>query len=575
MINNVRAFDRINNSHIWLILFITFTTFIFAPLEVYITKTKYVWYSIYDFAPYIVLLFIIFTLILILFDVLFNRVASRNNKFGSVYEWIAMLFFLSLFSLYIQGNFVQFHYGLLDGTHIDWSRYGYQGIVSFITFAGIILAGILIFRKFGHKRANNLSRVMAICVLLVEVVTLIVAGSRVDILDRKITRVALCDNEFTYSKNNNFIIIILDKFDYRLFNDLLAGTDGEYVRETFEDFTYYSDMVSLYQRTDYSFPQIVADSRYLCEEPFTDYLKHAFDDSYLIDRLHELDYSVDIYTTQTLPPEYDRVDNWRKIVYKPVSKTRLLGFIYRFIGFRYMPQFLKEPFWFYPDDINGIKTAQLVDGNGDIVENSAGSVQLYEWFNSDFNDGITKGEFAMQDSQGSFHLYHLKGMHPALKWDRNFEPVDYVVSDKETALSLVDMMSGYFDSLKKMGIYDNATIIVMADHGDGSYKEGDLNHLPLFMYKGKGENHPMKTDDSPHSYAQLNDLYSYILSDGVSDAEKNMQPDLSRYIYDIEWADHNTYADNNVAAFKKVFVDAGSDDLNNYRFMGEEYGVEE
>ena len=36
-----------------LILVTTFTVFIFAPLEMYVTKIKYVWYSIYDFGPYI------------------------------------------------------------------------------------------------------------------------------------------------------------------------------------------------------------------------------------------------------------------------------------------------------------------------------------------------------------------------------------------------------------------------------------------------------------------------------------------------------------------------------------------
>ncbi len=558
--------------HIWTILFATFTIFIFAPLEMYITKTKYVWYSIYDFGPYIILLFVISTISLLIIDSLISFLLINKTKPYGMYELVTYVASLLLLSLYIQGNFVQFHYGLLDGTSIDWSRYRMQGFISFVTFVGVIIVGILLYRRIGNKKAGKMSGYVAICILLVEIVTLFVAGAKVNLMDKKISRVALTDDEFTYSSNENFIIIILDKFDHRLLNDLLAGDEGDYIRKTFENFTYYPDTVSLYQRTDYSFPQIVADSRYLCEEPYFDYLEHAFDDSYLINRLHELDYSVDIYTPQPLPVGYDKVDNWQQVVYSPTSGKVLLVFIYKLVAFRYMPQFLKEPFWFYPDEVDGIKTVYPVDDSGRVVMSDDELIQVYDWYNSDFNTEAVNGGFAVKDIFGSFHLYHLKGMHPILNWDRKFHSVDYNVSNEETALSLIDMLSNYFNALKKAGIYDNANIIVMSDHGDGVYKEGDLNHLPIFLCKYSGENHTMIIDNYQYSFEELNRIYAKILKDKYYDTTVLNAEEL-RYIYDIEWSDQQTYTNCNISAFKRIYVDGNCDNPDNYAYSGEEYRV--
>ncbi len=444
-----------------------------------------------------------------------------------------------------------------------------EGFVSGITFVTVIAIGVILFKKSSYEKMRRITDSIAVFTLMTQIITLIVLASTVNLFDRKIQTISTTDNEMRYSSGENFIILILDRFDQREFDKLLGNKNSDYVTNTFENFTYYPDTLSLYQMTDYSLPQIVADSRYLCDEPFHDYIQTAFSDSYLIDKLNDLGYETNIYTTITLPDDPPEVDNWKRATFSPTSSSTLLSFIYRLIAFRYMPQQLKDLFWFYPDDLNNIKEARLSDQSGRTSKKAA---IPYEWFNSSFNDIITSEQIKIADTPGSFHLYHLKGMHPMYKCDRQFNPTDYTVSKEETELSLMDMLNNYFDALKEVGIYDNSSIIVMADHGEMISEENQLGHLPIFLYKAKKEKHPLITDYTPHSYSELNTLYATILEDETYSFFSGSEYDSEiRFIYEIIKADGSTYAENNVAGFKKIYVTGDSSDYGSYEYRGEEY----
>lgn len=65
------------------------------------------------------------------------------------------------------------------------------------------------------------------------------------------------------------------------------------------------------------------------------------------------------------------------------------------------------------------------------------------------------------------------------------------------------MLDAYLQQLKDLGIYDNSTIIITADHGS------EARSQMIFFMKGKNETHDsMQTTNAPIS---LNDLVPTIV----------------------------------------------------------------
>lgn len=82
------------------------------------------------------------------------------------------------------------------------------------------------------------------------------------------------------------------------------------------------------------------------------------------------------------------------------------------------------------------------------------------------------------------------------------------------------IVDAYLQKLKDAGVYDNSTIIVMADHGYGYYRTtpflGRAN--PLFAVKGKGEHHEMEINEAPVSFEDLQEAYPKLM-DGAAGGE--------------------------------------------------------
>lgn len=77
----------------------------------------------------------------------------------------------------------------------------------------------------------------------------------------------------------------------------------------------------------------------------------------------------------------------------------------------------------------------------------------------------------------------------------------------------------YLDKLKEAGVYNNSTIIVMADHGyaeeygttDG-VEACERRQNPIFFAKAKNEKHEMRVSHAPVSYADLQEAFIRLMT---------------------------------------------------------------
>ena len=162
------------------------------------------------------------------------------------------------------------------------------------------------------------------------------------------------------------------------------------------------------------------------------------------------------------------------------------------------------------------------------------------WKNTDANAGyrIDDDMFFMQlleeglkaeAKKPAFRFYHLKGAHSPYILDRKAAPVDEDGgTEEEQALGALYIVTEYMRQLKDLGLYDRATVIVMADHGYGAHS--NMEHCPLFMVKLPGESHDFAVSDMPFSQASMADLLTHAVKGQLTSMEA-WRSEGKRYFY--------------------------------------------
>jgi len=541
-----------------------FLLFVFAPIEMYLMIKEDTWFSLKDFVGYLFIFFIVS----IVFGLLIDRIMLQFIP--KVWDRIVFFIYSVFLALYIQGNYIKADYGVLNGKPIEWASYKADGYKSLILFIAVILLAMILIVKIPHKRLKRSVNIFSICFMLLMLETLFVAMIKYNGLDTKSEVVCTTEGEWDYSSEENFIIIVLDSFDGRMMDDLLEGPESSEIKDKLSDFVFCRNTLSLYQMTDYSLLQIITGKEYLCEEDYDSARDRAYSSSELLKMLGDNGYETGIYAVSAIANDPSYANNWYLVRYGVDSHSRLIKYLYRFVGFRYLPFHMKKYCWFYPDDMNQLKLIYYVDKDGNTINEVP-----YDWENYMFNEQIS--EISVKTVKKCFKLYHLKGTHPIRNYKRDFTYTDEDVEFEETALSCIDMLDSFLNELRKNGVYDNSNILVMADHGETLYGDRiEYLNSPLLLYKGRGEHGAMRIDDSPCSYTKLDGLYNNIIEGRTSndDAVEALK-DTDRYTYNIIWADQPTIARNSVNGFERVNVIGDIHEADSYVLTDEKHLLEQ
>lgn len=511
-------------------LMVTFTFFIFAPLEVYFSNIDDIWFGIGDFILYLAIGFIAFFSAGMLLDV------CGCKYFSKIWNYIVYTIFLITLALYIQGNFLKNDYGQLDGQPIDWSMYRDKGIISVSVFVAVFLIGIVLLYVLKQNKALKMARTIGWCMLILQVYTLVMACVINNGFKDKGGYIVTSENETEYSSKNNLIVLIVDAFDSRVMNDLLESDFCDEIDDAFEGFTFYKNTTGVYTLTDFAVPQIITGEYYLNETTYGEYLNQAYDKSLLMQELLEREYKVNIYTNISIPQGEiaKKVANWKYEELRVSSHRKLLDYMYKLVGFRYLPQPLKEYCWFYSDDMDSLKISD--------------ESEPYEWANVHFNDNISG--ISTNDEGDSCHIFHIKGLHVIRNYNEWFEEADDV-SLEETGRGIVRMLERYFEKLKELGIYDNSVILVMADHGAIEYDVQGGKQSPLLMIKPIDSCGRLEVDDTAISYEELQTTFIELL-DGKNDI--SFEGNKERYIYMTTWKGEALSAEDTSNEFVKYKI---------------------
>jgi len=380
---------------------------------------------------------------------------------GKVHQRVVALFFALASLIWIQGYFLVWKYGLLDGQGIRWDKYPWQGWVDgFVWLAFLVLA--VIFFKPVYKIAVGGSIALMAVLLLSSFLTDVrqIKPSRVKEKSRtaSIPRPSL----FDFSPEHNVIQFVLDGFQSDFFKEL-AESDKKRFDQTFDGFTFFEDAIGVYPTTEMSVPAYLGGAIYKNNVPTKEFLADIFGGKTIGNVLFDEGYQVDIIGGPG--PGYFRKTSFTNFYFIPVpyrgtkAQRERIGAagLLDLALFRAAPHSLKKVVyhnqrWLFQ---------RLMSGND---ETRAMRYFSHEAF---LNDLVHQMRTAADTPV--YKYIHLMTPHPPIFVNENcvFQPnlPDTRESRKNQARCSLEPVMRFLDRLKDLGIYDSSFIILQADHG--------------------------------------------------------------------------------------------------------------
>jgi hypothetical protein len=433
---------------------------------------------------------------------------------------IVFIFSVSI-CFWIQGNIINWNYGILTGQEINWGEYFYRGVIDVTVWLACITIFLIFYKKI-YKQIfiTSLSLVfIQLCWFGYNAISYTA--------DMKNNKKYTSDWQVDYSKfpiyssDKNYIVILADTFAKHLFDEVLEK--DETVFDIFDVFTYYPDAVSGYPTTVAAVPYIITGTPYKNERPMQEYLADSFLKNSISSKFINKGFEAELYTgvSYISPETSTAVIHKNFISYNKVYYTLLLTSIYR-----YSPQTIKKFLY------NSVSFYSV-----DIAINNA----VAKPFESKYsNISWDLARLDLIESQGAlakikplFKFIHFTGIHGPILYRHDgidFIPAETPPSDIENAETFVVFLRRLLAKYKDLGIYDDASIFIIADHGllvwPTEKIEGYLKNMPLALHKPPYARGKMQISNRPY-YSP--DLYETILFEAGLSKNMGLYSDAPSY----------------------------------------------
>lgn len=452
-------------------LFFAFTLIVFGPYEIFISNTNDFTFTFREFwwmpVSAAIVYIIVATLIMV---VLPQKISHICNN----------LVFSFTLCCYIQAMFLNGKMRTLIGEQIYWSITTI--IFNLMLWICIFIATFLLWH-FVPKYWQNILLFFSGALICMQAVALISLLISTDVLYAERNGYISAEGMLELSENENVIVFILDYFDGRTMNSILSKNPD--FLQPLEGFTYFPNATSVYSRTYPSIAYLLTGNMcYFDEEPFT-WVNNAYDNSNFLPTLYDNQINIGLYT-------YDSYigDNAQNLIYNYIPSRLSLKYkntvkyMFKMLLYRDMPYIAKQRFEYDVNDINW---------------NVTGYTLISEYKNFDdewFFTALDTRKLSLSDSTGTFRFYHLGSCHLDLT---NSEPY---------GIRSLEIVYEYLDQMRNLGIYENSTIIIVADHGySGGGSSLDLPHktaVPLFIVKPAGTStEKLAISDAPISHTDF------------------------------------------------------------------------
>ena len=463
-LQRISNFVKENELAFHIVFALALTVGLLVPSEIYIKNANQLWFSYKDIAK-----FFLKDISKYLCILLFVYIICRHRKIKFSYLSILLGVLLGVF---LQSYVIGLDYGTFNGREIEWEKYAITGLINTLIWFFCLVASFFVFKylKFDSVRINKFVKPITFGVILIQCIVLILTLKNNPIqkdivLENGKTNVLTIKDMYTVSSKDNIIVFLLDSFDAAVFEEIIEKNPE--VLDGLEGFVYYPDTASSFGYTYYSLPEILTGIMYDPRNSYSEYLQKSWKETPYYRFLKEKKYTINIYTSGRYVAEKTAIDNISVETIK--LNDDLVGYFKSLAKFRMVPHYLKNLYYKYRSDT--FNSAVLDEDCKTYVENDrAFFVDL-------------KKKFKVNKDTNFFKFYHLNGIHGPFVLNENVE----LVKREETgyykqAIGSLKIVKDFIALMKQYNIYNNATFIIMADHG----KQNEIGSRPIFLVKQPG-----------------------------------------------------------------------------------------
>lgn len=377
---------------------------------------------------------------------------------GKIYNIAVSLVLGATVCGYLQAALFNGSLGTLTGDAIDWFNMKMPMLLNF-AFWFVVIAVVFLVMYLSRKVWKKLLLFAAILLVIMQSVpaaTILLGGYDSKKNDSTVVTNLTTDGMYEYSKADNIFVFVLDRFDYDYLEAVLK--DHPDFLNKLDGFTQYTNATPTFARTQPALNHMfTGNDEAAYRVPSADYFKDSWtaNGNEILADLDKAGYSIDLYTkTSYLFSDYDYarqyVSNADQAKQSINNKAMLKKLMY-LSAYRYAPTALKP---FFHRDTNYFNSGVFV----------ANDSVTYT-----FNDAVYAPGFldaTADDKEKNFKFYHFMGPHAPYNLKADGTASDTPTSVTEQLMGSFHNLYAAFDQMKELGIYKDATIIILGDHGD-------------------------------------------------------------------------------------------------------------
>ena len=480
---------------------IAFLVLIYAPFELYLTNQMEFWFTAGQLLPYALLMFAAAFALIVLLLLLCRRL---NGKLYTAALAVCVTAFLCT---WIQGSYLVFHLPPMNGAAVDWGAYPIDRICSVVLWVIIAAAAAFGCVKLGTKRFEKIASLVCLAVTLMLAITLGTLFAATDTAEHSRALVETDEGMFTYSEDQNFLILVLDAVDGVAFEQSMARDEA--YPHVFDDFTYFSNTTGGYPYSKCSIPLIITGQWYEAQQSFVDFETQAMKTGPFLQKVSADGYRRWLYTGDPYMKVSVHEGDFENLMMDQPGFGSLAfpcKLLIKMAIIKHAPWDLK----FLGYDLPGRLTEGMVFDGDD-------GRSYYDWSDLTFYRKLSAENPISLVSEKCYKYLHLEGAHEPHVYDKDLNVLDDSPYRDviEANFKMVDL---FLTRLREAGVYDNTVILIMSDHGSHNGKDLDtINQHPILLVKGLNEHHGFRRDDAPISYDDLQQAYFKLEQGALSD----------------------------------------------------------
>ena len=549
-------------------LFLALTVAFFQPMEVVLANLQEflfpfgnIWWLQLLVAAGVAL---ILSLVMLLLPPRAGRIAASVSLGLGLACWVQAMF--------LNGGMVS-----LTGAEMTVTSGGIVlNAVIWFLIALLVVAMVSVFSGKDGKKAETAMCLIAGALTVMQGVGFVSLVATTDTSARKVDHYLSAEGDFTLSQGANTIVFVLDTADecyvnrmlekYPEMNDILSG------------WVYYTNTTSTFSRTYPSITYLLTGEKsYFDREP-EQCINEAFEKSDFLKRIHDDGTDVRVFTMDPIlvgneTGNYiDNSSNYSYTEFGNLDLPNLEQNLTRISLYKCLPYFLKKSVSYDLEKVNATS-----------FRNNDRAAAFANYVEPDFYAAMMNSRIALSDQYSkAFRFYHLWGAHPGWFWNERLEGSNDSAPEDALRGSFL-MLQVYTALMRETGVYDDATIIVTADHGlcGGSAESLDLPAAPcpiiMVKYPHSDEGQSLIMNKAP---VCQDDLFATIESSlgisasgtGSGKALVDFQEDEERvryYYYSALYSD-----DDGEVALREYEVRGDANDLNSYKETGKWWDID-